>query len=325
MHPPADNTPTPIIIDTDMAPDDWMAILYLLQTSIVELKAITVVATGEAHARPGTRNAIGLLALNGNNGVPVACGRKTPLKGDHKWPLMVRKLVDWRFGLSLPRGKQKASHLSAVQLLSEQLLQSSRKVAVLALGPLTNLAEAIQQHPEIIEKIECVVLMGGAVNVPGNITPSGFKMIENHTAEWNIYCDPYAASVVFASKVPVTLVPLDVTNTVPMTWDFFNRLGQMRLTPAAEFVYRTMGRLKYLIDRHEYYFWDPLAAVLTTRAGLGDYAEMNLKIETQEGPNSGRTFESDDGHIVQVCTGVDKDRFENLFLETLNSIVSLHE
>lgn len=315
----AENTPVPVIIDTDMAPDDWMAILYLLQSSLVDVKAVTVVATGEAHARPGTRNALGLLALTGNTGIPVACGRKTPLDGDHKWPLIVRKLVDWRFGLSLPRSKVKPSPLSAVELLIQQIMESPNKVVLFAIGPLTNVAEAIQQHPEIGDNIERIVIMGGAVDVPGNITPSGFKKVDNHTAEWNIYCDPYAAAVVFASGAPITLVPLDVTNTVPMTRDFHERSAQLRLTPAADFVHRTVGRLKFLIDRHAYYFWDPLAAVLITHEDVGEYEQVKLKVIAGEGPDSGRTLESEDGQIIRVCTRVDTERFEAVFLETLNT------
>jgi inosine-uridine nucleoside N-ribohydrolase len=302
-----------------MAPDDWMAILYLLQSSLVEVKAVTVVATGEAHARPGTRNALGLLALTGNTDIPVACGRKTPLGGDHKWPLVVRKLVDWRFGLSLPRSKVKPSPLSAVELLIQQIRESPRKVVLFAIGPLTNVAEAMQQHPEIGDNIERIVIMGGAVNVAGNITPSGFKKVDNHTAEWNIYCDPYAAALVFASGAPITLVPLDVTNTVPMTRDFHERSAQLRLTPAADFVHRTMGRLKFLIDRHAYYFWDPLAAVLITHEDVGEYEPVKLKVIAVEGPDSGRTLESENGKIIRVCTKVDRERFETVFLETLNS------
>jgi len=315
----AENDPIPVIIDTDMAPDDWMAILYLLQSSLVEVKTVTVVATGEAHARPGTRNALGLLALAGRSDIPVASGRKTPLQGDHKWPLLVRKLVDWRFSLLLPRGKAKPSTLSAVELLIKQAMESPRKVVLFAIGPLTNIAEAMQQHPEIGEKIERIVIMGGAVNVPGNITPSGFNSVDNHTAEWNIYCDPYAAAVVFASGTPIMLVPLDVTNTVPMTREFHDRSAQLRLTPAADFVHRTVGRLKFLIDRHAYYFWDPLAAVLITHEDLGEYEPVKLRVSAGEGPDSGRTLESENGHILRVCTKVDRERFETIFLETLNS------
>jgi inosine-uridine nucleoside N-ribohydrolase len=313
-----ENSRIPVIIDTDMAPDDWMAILYLMQTSIIDVKAITVVATGAAHAGPGTRNALGLLALANETSIPVACGRRTPLRYDHKWPLLVRMLVDWRYGLRLPRNHGKPSALNAVELLVSQIVESPCKVVVFAIGPLTNIAEALERRPEIKANIERIVIMGGAVSVSGNITPAGFKKVENHAAEWNIYCDPYAAAVVFSSGVAITLVPLDVTNTVPMTLAFYERSAQLRLTPAADFVHRTMGRLKFMIGRHAYYFWDPLAAVLLTHGELGEYEEVNLKVVLEQGPECGRTIASEDGHKVRKCTMVDIDRFESVFLETLN-------
>ena len=313
-----ENSRIPVIIDTDMAPDDWMAILYLMQTSIIDVKAITVVATGEAHAGPGTRNALGLLALVGKTSIPVAYGRRTPMRYDHRWPLLMRKLVDWRYGLRLKHKKGKPSALNAVDLLVSQIVESPDKVVVFAIGPLTNIAEALEQHPEISANIERIVIMGGAVNVSGNITPAGFKKVENHAAEWNIYCDPYAAEVVFSSGVAITLVPLDVTNTVPMTLAFYERSAQSRLTPAADFVHRTMGRLKFLIGRHEYYFWDPLAAVLLTHEELGEYEDVKLKVMLEQGPECGRTIASEDGNKVRLCNKVDIERFETVFIETLN-------
>src|SRR5678815_3660267 len=76
----------PFVIDTDMAADDWMAIMYLLSRTDVEVKAITVTGTGEAHCNPGVQNAMNLVALAGSPEVPVACGRETPLQGDHTFP-----------------------------------------------------------------------------------------------------------------------------------------------------------------------------------------------------------------------------------------------
>jgi len=79
-----------------------------------------------------------------------------------------------------------------------------------------------------------------------------------------------------------------------------------------------MGRLKYLIDRHEYYFWDPLAAALAAHEEIGEYGEMELKVIAQEGLECGRTLLSAEGHAVRVCTGVDAESFEQIFLDTLN-------
>ncbi len=100
--PTASGGPRAVVIDTDMAADDWLAILYLLGRLEVNVKAITVAGRGEAHCGPGVRNALGLVALAGQPDIPVACGRETPLAGDHAFPDPWRDRVDTLFGLSLP-------------------------------------------------------------------------------------------------------------------------------------------------------------------------------------------------------------------------------
>jgi pyrimidine-specific ribonucleoside hydrolase len=195
-----------VVIDTDMAPDDWGAILYLLKRPDVKVKAITVAGTGEAHCAPGVRNVLGLLTLAGyNNKIPVACGRETPLKGNHAFPNDWRQGADNLLGLTLPKGQNTVSNLDAVELLTSTIQSSSQKVTLLALGPLTNIADAVQSSPSLVDNVEMIYIMGGAINVPGNIAVTGVG-IDNQVAEWNIYVDPFAANVVFRSRAPITLV-----------------------------------------------------------------------------------------------------------------------
>jgi inosine-uridine nucleoside N-ribohydrolase len=130
-------------------------------------------------------------------------------------------LAEWRasanraYGLQLPEGGE-PSPLSALQLIAKVLMGSSDKVSVVAVGPLTNVAEALQAHAEIADKIDTIYVMGGAVEVNGNVGGSGAG-IDNRHAEWNIYVDPTAANIVFESGLPMTLVPLDATKDVPVT------------------------------------------------------------------------------------------------------------
>ncbi|MFL5801578.1 MAG: nucleoside hydrolase [Roseiflexaceae bacterium] len=209
---PAGGTSRPhaIVIDTDMAADDWMAILYLLQRPDVTVRAITVTGAGETHCASGIRHALGLAALSGYHKILVACGRETPLQGNHAFPDGWREGVDSLLGLSLPEGQDTASNLTAVELLTSVIQSSPAKVTLLTLGPLTNVAEALQNTPSLVDNIESIYIMGGAVNVPGNVGTSGVG-ITNNTAEWNIYVDPYATNIVLQSSAPIALVPLDAT------------------------------------------------------------------------------------------------------------------
>jgi pyrimidine-specific ribonucleoside hydrolase len=307
---------TPFIIDTDMAGDDWMAILYVLQRTDVNVVAITITGTGEAHCAPGIRNALDLIMLAGRPQIPVTCGSESPLMGGHAFPMEWRDAVDNLFGLSLPGNPHSPSVESAPKLISRLLQASDQKIHILTLGPLTNIAEAFDGNVSLNNNLEMLTIMGGAVDVPGNVGP--VLNIEDQYAEWNIYADPRAAKIVFDTVTPITLVPLDATRHVPVTMDFYERIKTDRATPNAEFVYRTLTLLENSIRQGGYYFWDPLAAVIATDQSLANFQDLQLVVIAEEGPDSGRTPESKDGQLIRVAIWADATRFEKLFLDTLN-------
>lgn len=315
---PATSQPRAIVIDTDMAADDWMAILTLLQRQDVTVRAITVTGTGEAHCAPGIRHALGLAALSGDDKILVACGRETPLQGNHAFPDSWREGVDTLLGLTLPEGQDTASNLTAVELLASVIQSSPVKVTLLTLGPLTNVAEALQNNPSLADNIERIYIMGGAVDVPGNVGASGVG-INNNTAEWNIYVDPYAANIVLQSSAPIALVPLDATNHVPLTAKFYNRLKSNHTSPEATFVFDVLTQQKAFIDSGGYYFWDPLAAAILADESLATFQNKNLCVVETEGPESGWTKSGNGCPEVRVAVSADGGRFEEMFLDTLNT------
>jgi len=306
----------PVVIDTDMAADDWLAILYLLSRSDVAVQAITVTGTGEAHCPAGTRNALNLVALAGRPEIPVACGRETPLEGDHAFPTAWRDRVDGLLGLTLPENSTEPSAETAVELLARILQTSPKKVHLITLGPLTNLGELLQAQPGLVTNISMITVMDGAIEVPGNVGIS--SDIDNEVAGWNIYCDPHAAELVFASGAPITLVPLDATNDVPVSMEFYARLESDRTTSVAEFVYRVLGAQQQFIRQGSYYFWDPLAAAIATEESLATYQDIPLIVVEEEGPESGRTLRSERGFTIRVAMQADRERFEALFLDAVN-------
>ena len=255
--------PLPCIIDTDVALDDWMAILYLLSSPQVDVRAITVVATGEAHAGPGVRTIQGLLALTTTR-CTGGCRPIDPLRGQQAFPLLLRLAMDVRLLLRLPKPLEPASTLDAAALLRQEITTSPQPVTIVALGPLTNLAEALLATPSLADKIARIVIMGGALHVAGNIRELNPR-IENAFAEWNIFCDPYAADVVFQSGAPITLVPLDATNQAPLSDAFVQRLATGPATPASQFVLRAIRRFLPLLRGQTFYLWDPLAAVVAVQ------------------------------------------------------------
>ena len=213
-----------VVVDTDLAFDDIMALLYLLQRDDVVIDAVTIAGTGEAHCDPGVGNATRLLALGGETDTPVACGRETPLQGTNAFPEEWRTAVDDLSMLDLPEVGRGADPRGAARLLLDTL---DGDATLITLGPLTNVAQALRADPGFASRVPEFVAMAGAIDAGGN-TPSG-------VAEYNVWVDPLAAKEVIES-MDVTLVPLDATDDVPFTPFFAETLAAHLTNPEAEAV-----------------------------------------------------------------------------------------
>jgi pyrimidine-specific ribonucleoside hydrolase len=246
-----------VVVDTDMGLDDALALLYLGSRNDVAIRAVTVVGDGLVHYRAGVRHVRELLTLTGQPDVPVACGGERPLQGRNAFPDEWRSTADDLYGLELPAPVGRGTDLSATELLAAAL---DGTTDLLTLGPYTNVAAALREDPELATRVPAVVSMAGAVDVPGN-APGG-------VAEYNVWVDPLAAKEVLAA-VPVTLVPLDATNAVPITSFFVDVLGRHLGTPAAEAVHDLIADDPFLVSG-QYFFWDPLAAGIADRAEARD-------------------------------------------------------
>jgi inosine-uridine nucleoside N-ribohydrolase len=299
-----------------MAHEDMHAALFLLAHPNVDVEAITVTGTGEAHCGPGMENALGIVSVSGERDIPVACGRETPLAGNHEFPSEWRQDADQAYGVAIPAGGEPSTH-SAPDLIVNILQNAEEKVAIVAVGPLTNIAEAIRISPEIVPMIDAIYIMGGAVEVDGNVGMSGVG-IENQYAEWNIYIDPLAANIVLGSGAPVVLVPLDATRDVPVTRQFYRSLDEHSSTPSANLVFQMLTANLGFVDSGGFQFWDSLTAAIFTDDEIASYEEMTLSVVEAEGPESGYTKPTSDGYEVRVAVSADQARFEQLFLTVLN-------
>jgi pyrimidine-specific ribonucleoside hydrolase len=316
VKPTSEGDPRLVIVDTDMAHEDMMATTFLLQYPGLQVKAITVAGTGEAHCDAGVQHALGLGTLSGNPEIPVACGPEKPLIGDRAFPSPWRQGADDLYGLSLPANPSPPSPLLAPELIATTVKNAPRKVTIIALGPLTNLGEALKNHPEIVPNLEEIYVMGGAIELGGNVGLSGVG-IDNPFAEWNIYIDPRAANLVFSSGVPVTLVPLNATRYAPVTTRFLRCAQDHRTTAEAGFVYDMLVANYDFIQTGGFQFWDSLTAAIATDESLATFETLNLMV-LEEDPGAGYTMISSEGSPVRVAKAADGVRFESLFLNTLN-------
>lgn len=311
-----------VIIDTDVDVDDAMAIMYLLQHPEISVDGITIAGTGMSYSIPATKNVLGLIELAGKPNIPVAVGDTVAINSNNTMlrPLEWLTMASTMMGIELPVNPNPAVDKGAVDFLIDFLVSTDKQVMFVALGPLTNLGRVLTHSPNLASKIASVYIMGGAVNVPGNLDEGGID--DNPYAEWNIFLDPHAADIVFRSGVDITLVSLDATSKAPVTSEFLNRLSNDHYTSEADFVFKIISKL--LNETDKVCFWDPLAAAISTDQSIANTITYPITIITEEGNENGRTkIDSVSGNMITVCYDVDLNYFEDLFLDVLNGRVSV--
>lgn len=301
-----------ILIDTDAAFDDDMAIAYLLKEPHLEVNAITVSADKVGDCEAGLKNIDSILSLMNIRHVEVGCGKEKTLKGNHHFPEVWSRSS--RITKNFEVMSNKHHPKSAVQIIKEVASEAEQPIDIVALGPLTNIASAIKMYPSIIKKIRMIYIMGGAVYVPGNLQYLDPNL--NKTAEWNIYVDPYAAKIIFRSGVAITLIPLDVTNNVPFDWNFYSQLGAAKTSDVANALHKVIKNNEDLLMHKEWYFFDPLAAVIASDESIAKYKTEKLTVLTKSEKRSGTIIiNNNKGMPVRICTEVNKEKFEEAFLK----------
>jgi inosine-uridine nucleoside N-ribohydrolase len=293
---------SPVIVDYSPTQSDIGALLFVLASRDVEVLAITIPGTGESHCEHAVATTRAILDMLGVEQLPVACGRDQPLGGTNAFPEEWRRAADRVSGLDVTPFDRGESG-DAVQLLRSSIEGATQPVTLLTLGPLTNVGEFLAAQPGLVSRIAHVYVMGGAVNVEGNV-------IDSPAAEWNIWVDPRAANLVIQSGVPVTLIPLDATNDVPVDLSIFSSLLQPNASPA-------IGLMKDMAEASpdwyrsgEFYLWDELAAGAMVDESYVSFVSETIVID-EDGPEMGRTRPGEGGIWVRVAISADRVRFTN--------------
>jgi inosine-uridine nucleoside N-ribohydrolase len=309
-----DTSLSPIFLDCDWADDDQKAVLALT-TAGRRLRLITGVGNGLAHGKQGAENMVALLKYINYPEIPVAYSEHPPLAGKVSFPEGWREGADKLCPMPLEETGRKAPGNNAVELLISHLNKTAEKITLLCTGPLTNIALVIQKEPELVkDKINSIFIMGGAVDVEeGNAQAVG-----NQYAEWNILVDPKAADIVFRSGVPIKLVPLDATNQVRVEKSFLKELRQKPKTNRVNWAIKVLENVKSFIKKGNYFFWDPFAAMCVLEKNLAKFKEAKVEVICKEGPEFGRIVRSNTGSEISFAYEVDREKFEQLFLNALN-------
>jgi inosine-uridine nucleoside N-ribohydrolase len=207
--------PRKILIDTDPGIDDAMAIFYALESPELEVVGLTTVF-GNAHTSVCTTNALKLLEIAGRPDIPVAHGADAPLAMPYRGPVAFVHGSDGQGDVFLPPPTTAPLPIDAAHFIIRTVMDAPGEITLVALGPLTNLAIALQLEPSLATHLAAIVLMGGNAFVGGNASPS---------AEANILNDPEAADIVFGADCPIVMAGLDVTEQTLMTADDLIRIS----------------------------------------------------------------------------------------------------
>ena len=298
-----------IIIDTDPGHDDALAIMLIEKSELFDILAITTVA-GNSTIQNTTNNARYVLDLIDST-TPLYSGAPDPLKLK-----LVQANVHGPSGLAgATITKQERLTGDAVDQIISIIKNNPKEVTILALGPLTNLAEALQKDETIAPLIQEVVMMGGAIAVPGN---------KNRVAEFNIFVDPDAADIVFSAPVKKTLVPLDACNDVFLTLDDFKLLKNSHLyKPIRAMMTHYIEGIRAFENTTGAIMYDPLAAYFLINPSSYITELMDVQIETQSELTRGMTVADrrkwgDKHPNVLVAKSADRIAFVKDFLEILS-------
>jgi inosine-uridine nucleoside N-ribohydrolase len=305
---------TPFLIDTDPGIDDALALLFAWNSPEIQVEAITTVA-GNVSVDAASTNLLRLLALRRPDPRPVvAAGAAGPLARALTTATRYHgedglgDLPDWPAVEPLPRSPD------AVAVILEAARRHARNLTIVALGPLTNLALALKEDAATLGRAGRIVAMGGAVDVPGNVTP---------TSEFNMFVDPEAAHRVLAAGLPLEVVPLDATRQAVLPRAGMRAALARSSGPLASKIqgFSERGfRIAHSDGAQGMVLHDPLAVALAVDPSLAKWEAMRLAI----GPD-GETLRTSGAPNCRVAKSVDTDRFISLFLDRLCPATPPHD
>ena len=268
-----------IIFDTDPGVDDAFALLYALNHPNINVLGITTVF-GNVPIETSTKNALILSDMAGK-GTLVYQGATKPLKREvRSFPSFIHG-HDGLGNINHPKPKFNASKLDAAQFIINEINKNSGNINLVAIGPLTNIANSLQQDPSIVSKVNSLIIMGGSWLAGGNITP---------VAEANIYNDPEAAEIVFKSGLPIIMVGLDVTHKVFLSQKDIDKLSS--LNNSGKFLKKISNiYMKFYKDTRNMngcFFHDATAVIAMTNPEFFKYKVARVYV-SQENLTRGQT------------------------------------
>ncbi len=304
-----------VFFDHDGGVDDLLSLLLLLATPETELAGV-VVTPADCYPDYAADASRKLMDLMGQTSTAVAVSAVRGVNAfPEVWraqPYIINALPEL---LAIEQPTSPLSNQEGVDFVAETLSQTTSPVTYLMTGPCTTLVEALRKKPEIRANIKEIVWMAGAIHVAGNVR----TYTHNGSAEWNVYWDAFSAHWLLNQKLPITLVPLDITNHVPVGIPFLKRLAHQSQYDVSRLASVCWAITINSIPGYDYLYhmWDVLATAYAIRRSLFATQTMNVDVSTQL-PNEGETIKSTEtGGFVTVVAKVSLEAFYNYLLTQL--------
>ncbi|MDO5040292.1 nucleoside hydrolase [Clostridium sp.] len=306
-----------IILDLDTGIDDAMALSIALGSQEIEL--LGVVGTyGNVYTEQGVKNVASILTMTENENIPVYAGENHALNKDSFERLEISAKIHGQNGIGevVLKESQKDIHNNGAQYIVDMINKYGKDLTIVATGPITNLGKGLQIDKTIAEKVGQIVIMGGALTVPGNVSPF---------AEANISQDPYAAKLLFDSGANVIMVGLDVTtrSVLKLTdtdkWRKTNTETGRKLADAVDYYIHIHDEIAPGVNGS--YLHDPSAVIAAVHPEWFEMLPLYLNVE-QEGPSVGRTIAyaekvRESNPNVRVCINVNSPKVVEYLNESI--------
>lgn len=295
------NAPAPVILVHDAAIDEYMATVLLTTMPGIDLRAIVVV-NADCITTPAMNAAWRIQQYIGRTDIPLGL---SAARAYNAFPWEYRGDCIKVDGLAMLQALPPLAtpYRDGDALLRDTLKSATEPVTVLCTGPLTPLAMLLDHHDgaALLGKIGSIVWMGGAINVGGNLDPTTLPAgVANLFAEWNVFSDPFAADRVFRSTTcPITLFPLDITNSAEIKTDFMNKLfANAKQHPLSNLAYQSY---QFVAKEAFYDMWDVTATAWLTRPELYKAPQkLSLAVVTEDKGMMGALVSRPDGRAVDV-------------------------
>lgn len=301
---PGEKGPTPVIFCTDGGPDDVMTLVYLLNDPAIDLRGV-VLSNGEIHPAAAAPLFLSGLEAQGRGDIPVVVGFDRMLDPNgHEFPAPWRQAADALFGVQLPPSQGRLSQEFGWCFI-DRVVKENPGTVILITGPEADLALALRSDPSLARRIGRVVVMGGAVGMPGNVHHD-WPNETNTVSEWNIWVDPKAADEVFSSGVRLSIVPLNAAGKVFIDRGYLRpMISSGRQGPAAA-AQLYAGMLEgFKTDK--ICVWDLAAGVAVLHPDYFDWARKDVNVVTEAGPTHGQTVAAGGSRRTQYASDVDAD------------------